>query len=125
MAAPESPAISACDSLVGMPNAHANTAHATMESIAAALMYACIVLLLTAISLPPMFRFGVEKGRLVMFLLIFLVCGGTGAITSITSDIPDGGSYLALALPGVAVAAIVLTAISIPLSLRMYRRKRV
>ena len=78
-----------------------------------------------ALTLPLMFRFGVEKGRLVMFLLIFLVCGGTGAITSITSDIPDGGSYLALALPGVAVAAIVLTAISIPLSLRMYRRKRV
>lgn len=78
-----------------------------------------------ALTLPLMFRFGVEKGRLVMFLLIFLVCGGTGAITSITSDIPNGGSYLALALPGVAVAAIVLTAISIPLSLRMYRRKRV
>ncbi len=78
-----------------------------------------------ALTLPLMFRFGVEKGRLVMFLLIFLVCGGTGAITSITSDIPDGGSYLALALPGVAVAAIGLTAISIPLSLRMYRRKRV
>lgn len=78
-----------------------------------------------ALTLPLMFRFGVEKGRLVMFLLIFLVGGGTGAITSITSDIPDGGSYLALALPGVAVAAIVLTAISIPLSLRMYRRKRV
>ena len=58
-----------------------------------------------ALTLPLMFRFGVEKGRLVMFLLIFLVCGGTGAITSITSDIPNGGSYLALALPGVAVAA--------------------
>ena len=36
-----------------------------MESIAAALMYACIVLLLTAISLPPMFRFG--KGTAVLF----------------------------------------------------------
>ena len=40
-----------------------------MESIAAALMYACIVLLLTAISLPPMFRFGVEK-------VLFRVRGG-------------------------------------------------
>lgn len=77
-----------------------------------------------ALTLPLMFRFGVEKGRLVMFLLIFLVCGGTGAITGITSDIPDGGYYLALALPGIALTAIVLTAVSIPLSLRMYRRKR-
>ena len=41
-----------------------------MESIAAALMYACIVLLLTAISLPPMFRFGVEKGRLFYFVFV-------------------------------------------------------
>ena len=41
-----------------------------MESIAAALMYVCIVLLLTAISLPPMFRFGVEKGRLFYFVFV-------------------------------------------------------
>lgn len=77
-----------------------------------------------ALTLPLMFRFGVEKGRLVMFLLIFLVCGGTGAVSGISSDIPDGGYYLTLALPGVALAAVVLTAVSIPLSLRMYRRKR-
>lgn len=77
-----------------------------------------------ALTLPLMFRFGVEKGRLVMFLLIFLVCGGTGAVSGITSDSPDGGYYLILALPGVALAAVVLTAVSIPLSLRMYRRRR-
>lgn len=84
----------------------------------------CAGVCVLAITLPLMFRFGVEKGRLMMFLLIFLICGGTGAITGITSDLPDGGYYLSLALPGMAVAALVLTAASIPLSLRMYRRKR-
>lgn len=77
-----------------------------------------------ALTLPLMFRFGVEKGRLVMFLLIFLICGGTGAVAGITNDIPGGGYYLTLALPGAALAAVVLTAVSIPLSLRIYRRGR-
>ena len=77
-----------------------------------------------ALTLPLMFRFGVEKGRLVMFLIIFLVCGGAGAVTGITSELSDSGRYLmTLALPGAALAAVILTAVSIPLSLRMYRRR--
>lgn len=84
----------------------------------------CVGVCVLALTLPLMFRFGVEKGRLVMFLLIFLVCGGTGAVTGITSDLSDGGYYLALAMPGAALAAVILTAVSIPLSLRMYRRRR-
>ena len=71
-----------------------------------------------------MFRFGVEKGRLVMFLIIFLVCGSTGVLTGISSDSLDGGYYLSLALPAAALAAVVLTAVSIPMSLRLYRRRR-
>lgn len=76
-----------------------------------------------AITLPLMFRFGVEKGRLVMLLMIFLICGGTGVITGITSESMDGGYYLSLALPAVAAAALVLTAVSIPLSIRCYTRR--
>ena len=77
-----------------------------------------------ALTLPLMFRFGVEKGRLVMFLIIFLVCGGAGAVTGISSELSDGGRYLTLALPAAALAAVALTAVSIPLSLRLYRRRR-
>ncbi len=77
-----------------------------------------------ALTLPLMFRFGVEKGRLMMLLIIFLVCGGAGAITGISSDLSGGGRYLALALPAAVLAAAVLTAVSIPVSLRMYRRQR-
>lgn len=84
----------------------------------------CVGVCVLALTLPLMFRFGVEKGRLVMFLSIFLVCGSTGVLTGISSDSLDGGYYLSLALPAAALAAVVLTAVSIPLSLRLYRRRR-
>lgn len=89
------------------------------------LLAICMGVCVLALTLPLMFRFGVEKGRLVMFLIIFLVCGGAGTVTGITSEFSDGGrNLMTLALPGAALAAVVLTAASIPLSLGLYRRKR-
>ena len=79
-----------------------------------------------AISLPLMFRMGVEKGRLAMFLVIFLVCGAAGAIASITESASNGapfafqGSILVVLL----IAALVLTAVSVPLSMRFYTKRQ-
>ena len=79
-----------------------------------------------SISLPLMFRLGVEKGRLAMFLIIFLVCGGAGAIASIAEGTSGGtafahqGSILAILL----IAAAVLTAVSIPLSQKFYQTRQ-
>ena len=84
-----------------------------LPQVLSALGALCIL----AITLPLMFRLGVEKGRLAMFLVIFLVCGGTGVIASITVS-GDGGAF---AFQGpilivMSIAALVLTAVSIPLS---------
>ena len=82
-------------------------------------------LCILAITLPLMFRFGVEKGRLAMFLIIFLVCGAAGAIANIAESVEQGtsfafqGSVLVILL----IAAVVLTAVSIPLSQRFYRER--
>ena len=82
----------------------------------------CIV----AISLPLMFRLGVERGRLGMFLVIFLICGGAGAIASIAEAMSSGtpfafqGPILAVLL----ITAVVLTAISVPLSMRFYTKRQ-
>lgn len=78
---------------------------------------ACIL----SITLPLMFRFGVERGRMGMFLLIFLVCIGGGVVSSAVVS-GDTGVFrlppvVMLAAP---IAAVVLTAVSIPLSLRLY-----
>ena len=89
----------------------------------------CGSMCVLAVTLPMMFRFGVERGRLALFLLIFLVCGGAGALGTITLEVDPtsrGGngpfSLFFLILPA---AALVLTAISIPLSVRMYQKKTI
>ena len=84
----------------------------------------CASLCVLSLTLPLMFRFGVEKGRLVMFLLIFLVCGTAGGLGSIAVDIGDGLLRMPpLLLIGLPAAAAVLTAISIPLAMRLYQKR--
>nr|WP_326184896.1 ABC-2 transporter permease [uncultured Oscillibacter sp.] len=87
----------------------------------------CASLCVLSITLPLMFRFGVERGRLVMFLMIFLVCGTAGALGTITVSVDQttGGihgpfAFFMFILPA---AAVVLTAISIPLSMGLYRKR--
>ena len=76
------------------------------------------------LTLPLFFRFGVEKGRMWMFLLIILVCGATGALSSVTISVADG--YASMAFQNSILAALVAldvvsTAISVPLSMRLCR----
>ena len=83
-------------------------------------------LCILALSLPLMFRLGVERGRLGMFLIIFLICGGAGAIASIAEDM-SGGTPSAFQAPVLAVmliAAVVLNAVSVPLSMRFYAKRQ-
>ena len=79
-----------------------------------------------AISLPLMFRMGVEKGRLAMFLVIFLVCGGAGAIASITESASNGApfAFQGPVLGVTLLAALVLTTVSVPLSMRFYAKRQ-
>lgn len=74
-----------------------------------------------AITLPLIFRFGVERGRLLMFFLIFLVCGASGALGGITENYSG-------ALPApvwlVIPVSLVLTAISVPVSVRCYAHRK-
>ena len=94
----------------------------------AVLISFCASASVLAVTLPVMIRFSVERGRMVMFLVIFLVCGAAGALgtISISVDQTAGGiqglfGFFMLVLP---VAAVVLTAVSIPLSMRLYAARR-
>lgn len=78
-----------------------------------------------SITLPLMIHFGVERGRMTMFLMIFLVCIGGGALAGVAVSDGTGG----LSIPGpvlalLPLAALALTAVSIPLSLKLYRAER-
>ena len=81
-------------------------------------------ILILNITLPLFFRFGVEKGRMWMFLLIILVCGASGALSSVTISVAEG--YASMAFQNSILAAlvaldVVTTAISVPLSMRLCR----
>ena len=78
-------------------------------SIPVILLSVCVAVCILDITLPMMFRFGVEKGRLAMFLIIFLVCASAGGIATIEQSSLDGGFYLSLSLVPAAIAAVVLT----------------
>ena len=92
------------------------------------LMGCCASLCVLAITLPLMFRFGVEKGRLMMFLIIFLVCGSAGALSSIAISVDHtagglSGPFAAL-MAVLPIAAAALTAVSVPLSMKFYARRQ-
>jgi len=83
----------------------------------------CIGLLMMALTLPPMFRFGVEKGRMFfVFLMVLLGVGGTSLVTGITES-PNTGSMEHLLMLILPLAAVVLNAVSIPLSIVLYGRR--
>lgn len=90
-----------------------------MGSVLAFFTSLCIL----AITLPLMFRFGVEKGRLVMFLIIFLICGTAGAMSGILEEISSGGRIPLPLVATLPVLAVILTVFSIPLSIRLYRHR--
>lgn len=90
-----------------------------MESIAAALMYVCIVLLLTAISLPPMFRYGLEKGRLFYFVFVGTFVELIFVFGEWLSALLAGDA----ALPVLLLAAVVVLPISAAFSVDGYGKR--
>ena len=79
----------------------------------------CIGCLLLALNIPMMLRFGTEKARLVSALTMFLVFASAGALSGLADA--ESTAPVMLALPVLAVLAIIATAVSIPLSLKFYR----
>ena len=92
-------------------------------SPAALLLALCVSVSVLALPLPLMFRFGTERGRRVMFLFIFLVCGSAGAVAGIAPDLDSTPSLFSVLLTAALIAAV-LTVFSVPLSVRLYRRRR-
>lgn len=81
----------------------------------------CAAACVLAVTLPPLLYFGVEKGRMVTLLMIALVCGASGAVSTLL----DGGGTLPISAAALLpVLAAALTAVSVPLSIRLYARRQ-
>lgn len=81
-----------------------------------------ITLVLPTLCLPPIFKLGVEKGRILFLVMIGIVFGGSAALAL---GVEDGGSF---SLPGnlsvwLLLGVIVLYALSWVLSIRLYRTR--
>lgn len=90
--------------------------------MALALITSCVV---PAITLPLIFRFGPEKGRILYLVVVGMACG-ISAVVSITSSPALFSREISLELPvmGLAcLAAIVLYGASWFLSIRFYRKR--
>ncbi len=100
--------------LVMSPFTHAR------PDVAGTLLVGCAGTVIMACILPLMFRFGVERGR--MFFIMFVVAGAIGATSAITVQADALETRPALLTVLLPAAAVVLNAVSIPLSIRLYRR---
>ena len=78
-------------------------------------------LILLALSLPFLYRFGVERGRMTFIAAIVLGTVGVTLFSNAASfDLNEhASSILVLLAPALAVAA---NAVSVPVSTRLYRR---
>ena len=90
------------------------------------LLLACLAVLFLAINLPCMFKFGVEKGRLLFFaLIVMLVIGGAALGDKITQWINllqvDFIKLIFIAV----LLAVVVNAISIAYSIRIYKKREI
>jgi len=90
-----------------------------------AALLAVIMVLLTALGLPLLYRFGSEKGRLVMFMVLG---AGVGITFALTRELLVTKDLTLPPLPALAAAAaavvVLLTYVSFHVSVSFYRKRR-
>ena len=84
-----------------------------------------MTLLAPAISLPFMFKLGVEKGRIAYYIALGVVCGTAAALAKVIVEEMKTQSLFGSPLPILCLGAIALYAISWYLSIVWYRRREI
>ena len=80
-------------------------------------------ILMTAILLPLLFRFGSQRGRLYLVLVVAVLTGGTVGGAMVLSEAGLGASILLTLLAAAPLVGLVALVPSYFLSLRIYREK--
>lgn len=93
------------------------------EAAETACMLAIVMMVITAVGLPLLYRFGSEKGRLAMILCMGVGTGAALGILGVFGDLPLPGISMPLLLVLAVVLAIALTYVSFRLSVRFYRKR--
>lgn len=94
---------------------------------ASSVIMLCTGLLALSLLLPFMFRFGVEKGRIALFVIVGLVAAAAVFLASGSEESADFYASKATSLPAiagaVAAATVVILIISTLISVRIYAKK--
>ncbi|MBQ2767862.1 MAG: ABC-2 transporter permease [Clostridia bacterium] len=80
-------------------------------------------LIASSISLPFMFKFGVEKGRLAYLIMVGVVSGGSVTMANILSTKTEAATNLVSVLPVLCLVGAGIFALSWYLSIVFYRRR--
>ena len=80
-------------------------------------------LITLAISLPTMFRFGVEKGRIAYYIMVGVTCAAGGAASSIFGSDLHSKFSSEIFLPILCLAGIAVYALSWRLSVAFYKKR--
>lgn len=83
----------------------------------------CVAVIMMDITLPAMFRIGVERGRMFFTLIMVLLACSAGGLVGSVIDTADAQPLLRLLNLIFPAAAVILTFISIPLSAWLYARR--
>ena len=78
----------------------------------------CLGVISLAVTLPAVMRFGVERGRMIFMVVIFGAAIGTGIVLDSADILPRISLPLMALMP---IAAAAATAVSIPLSMKLYQ----
>ncbi len=77
----------------------------------------------SSVSLPFIFKFGVEKGRLAYYIMIGVVCGGSVIATRVFENIETAEFSSDALLPILLVTAVAVYALSWYLSIVFYKKR--
>lgn len=95
------------------------------EIFATSIVLLLVMLLITALSLPALYRFGAEKGRLVMFVILGAGMGAALALLKVfVGDIQLPVLPMPVLLAVVAAALVGATVLSFRLSVRFYKNRQ-
>ncbi|MDO5558804.1 MAG: ABC-2 transporter permease [Oscillospiraceae bacterium] len=99
-----------------------NTSVSGFENISALLGVMSIALIMVAVNMPAMFRFGVEKGRFVMMVIIAIGVSAAYFTDSLSKLGNQKINQTAVSLL-VVLAAVVFNVLSVMLSITIYRKR--
>ena len=86
-------------------------------------MLAAISFLAPAVSLPPMFRWGTEKGRMAYYISVGLICGISAFLVSVSGITVLGSLPSSTAMLLLGLASLVAYGISWYLSILFYQKR--